>query len=122
MIFCGICRKFDKFHGKQQNAMANLETGNAIQSLKDISSIRDIHKTLKYVDEFSELKNDEIQKEHTSLSLDLSMHFDFPERTCTYASLSFSAYLHSQKQFGSRSDPNGIQERMFRQSKKLCML
>ena len=56
MIFCGICRKFDKFHGKQQNAMANLETGNAIQSLKDISSIRDIHKTLKYVDEFSELK------------------------------------------------------------------
>ena len=27
MIFCGICRKFDKFHGKQQNAMANLETG-----------------------------------------------------------------------------------------------
>ena len=28
MIFCGICRKFDKFHGKQQNAMANLETGN----------------------------------------------------------------------------------------------
>ena len=29
MIFCGICRKFDKFHGKQQNAMANLETGNS---------------------------------------------------------------------------------------------
>ena len=27
MIFCGICRKFDKVHGKQQNAMANLETG-----------------------------------------------------------------------------------------------
>ena len=27
MIFCGICRKFDKLHGKQQNAMANLETG-----------------------------------------------------------------------------------------------
>ena len=27
MIFCGICRKFDKFHGKQQNAMANPETG-----------------------------------------------------------------------------------------------
>ena len=27
MIFCGIRRKFYKFHGKQQNAMANLETG-----------------------------------------------------------------------------------------------
>ena len=27
MIFYGISRKFYKFHGKQQNAMANLETG-----------------------------------------------------------------------------------------------
>ena len=27
MILCGIFRKFDKFHGKQQNAMTNLETG-----------------------------------------------------------------------------------------------
>ena len=27
MIFCGIRRKIYKFHGKQQNAMANLETG-----------------------------------------------------------------------------------------------
>ena len=27
MIFHGISRKFYKFHGKQQNAMANLETG-----------------------------------------------------------------------------------------------
>ena len=32
-------------------------------------------------------------------------------------SLSFSLYL--QKRFGSRSDPNGIQERMFRQF-KIC--
>ena len=30
MIFCGIRRKFYKFHGKQQNAMANLETGWAV--------------------------------------------------------------------------------------------
>ena len=49
-----------------------------VQSLKDISSIRifckDIHETLKYIDEFSELKkNDEIQKEHLSLSLSLSL-------------------------------------------------
>ena len=28
MIFCGIRRKFYKFHGNQQNAMANLETGH----------------------------------------------------------------------------------------------
>ena len=49
---------------------------NVIQSLKDISSVifffffcKDIHETLKYVDELSELKNDEIQKEHASLSL-----------------------------------------------------
>ena len=32
-------------------------------------------------------------------------------------SLSFSLYLNLQKPFGSRSDPNGIQERMFRQFK-----
>ena len=30
MIFCGIRRKFYKFHGKQQNAMANLETGGSL--------------------------------------------------------------------------------------------
>ena len=45
-----------------------------IQSLKDILSInffcKDIHESLKYVDELSEVKkNDEIQKEHASLSL-----------------------------------------------------
>ena len=44
------------------------------------------------------------------------MHFDFPERI----SLSFSLYLNLQKLFGSRSDPNGIQERMFHQFKNLC--
>ena len=53
---------------------------NVIQSLKDISSIifffcKDIHESLKYVDELSELKkNDEIQKEHASLSLSLSLY------------------------------------------------
>ena len=35
-------------------------------------------------------------------------------------SLSFSLHLHLQKQFRSRSDPNGIQERMFRQLKFMC--
>ena len=62
-----------------------------------------------------------------SLSLSLSLstcqsvdHFDFPERISMYQSLSlsFSLHLHLQKRFGSRSDPNGIQERMFRQLKK----
>ena len=42
---------------------------NVIQSLKDISSInffcKDIHESLKYVDELSELKKYEIQKEHS---------------------------------------------------------
>ena len=51
---------------------------NVIQSHKDISSIKifckDIHEFLKYVDELSELKNDEIQKEHASLSLYLSIY------------------------------------------------
>ena len=36
-------------------------------------------------------------------------------------SLSFSLNIHLQKRFGSRSDPNGIQERMFRQFKNLRM-
>ena len=46
---------------------------NVMQSPKDISSIKifckDIHESLKYVDELSELTNDKIQKEHASLSL-----------------------------------------------------
>ena len=47
---------------------------NVIQSLKDISSIKivckDIHESLKYVDEVSRVKkNDDIQKEHASLIL-----------------------------------------------------
>ena len=37
------------------------------------------------------------------------MHFDFPERVCMYQSLSLSLSIY----IGSRSDPNGIQERMF---------
>ena len=71
--------------------------------------------------EIHELEIDEIQKEHTSLSLDLSMHFDFPKGcACTSLSLSLSLFLclHLQKRFGSRSDPNGIQERMFHKLKK----
>ena len=37
-------------------------------------------------------------------------------------SLSFFLNLHLQKRFGSRSDPNGTQERMFRQFKNVCIL
>ena len=103
---------------------------NVIQSLKDISSIRifckDIHETLKYVDELTEIINDKIKKKaHLSLSLsllvDLLMHFDFPERMCMYQSLSLFSLFTLQKRLGSRSDPNGIQERMFPQFKNLCM-
>ena len=97
-----------------------------IQSLKDIASVnfflQRYTRNFQYLDEFSEFKNDEIQKEHTfslSLLVNLSMHFDFCERMCIYQSL--SPRLNLQKRFGSRSDPNGIQERMFRQFKKLCM-
>ena len=58
---------------------------NVIQSLKVISSIKffckDIHESLKYVDELSELKkNDEIQKEHTSLSLSLSLYLSIDRK------------------------------------------
>ena len=46
---------------------------NVMQPPKDTSSIKifckDIRESLKYVDELSELTNDEIQKEHASLSL-----------------------------------------------------
>ena len=70
-------------------------------------------------------KNDEIQNEHISLSLSLSLYLSicrctliFPKGcACTSLSLSFSLHLHLQKRFRSRSDPNGIQERMFRQLK-----
>ena len=63
---------------------------------------KDIHETLKYVDEFSVLKINEIQKEHTSLSpslslslfVDLSMHFDFTEMMCMHQSLSLSLFIH----------------------------
>ena len=56
------------------------------------------------------------------LLVDLSMYFDFPRKDVhVHVSLSFSLYLHLQKRFGSRSDPNGIQERRFRQFKDLCM-
>ena len=55
---------------------ANAVYNDVIQSLKDNSSIKI----------YTELKNDEIHKEHISLSLSLylSMHFDFPERMCMY--------------------------------------
>ena len=84
----------------------------------------EFHKTLKYVDEFSELKkNDEHTSLYLSLSLlvDLSMQFDFHQMIYMYQSLSLFLYLHLQKRLGSRSDPNGVQERMFRQFKNLCM-
>ena len=58
-----------------------------------------------------------------SLLVDLSMLFDFPERMCMYQSLSLSLSIYICKNGldPSRSDPNGIQERMFRQFKKLYM-
>ena len=53
---------------------------NVIQSLKDISSIKffckDIHESLKYVDELSELKKMTKLKKNTHLSLSLSLIVD----------------------------------------------
>ena len=52
------------------------------------------------------------------------MHFDFSERMCMHQSnsLSFSLFTFAKKRFGSRSDPNGTRERMFRQFKNVCIL
>ena len=53
---------------------------NVMQSLKDISSInffsKDIHESLKYVDELSELKKMTKFKKNTHLSLSLSLLVD----------------------------------------------
>ena len=81
---------------------------------------KDLHETLKYVGKFSESKNDEIKKKthtHASLSLSLSTcrSADALPKGCACTSLSLFLCLHLQKRFGSRSDPNGTQERMFRQ-------
>ena len=57
---------------------------------------------------------------HLSLPLNLSIcrcTLIFP-KGCACTSIYLFLYLHLQKRFGSRSDPNGIQERMFRQFKK----
>ena len=47
-----------------------------------------------------------------------------PPRTCrsAYGMLTLmSLSLHLQTRFRSRSDPNGIQNRMFRQFKNVCI-
>ena len=64
---------------------------------------------------------------YLSLSLSLSLFTYLPIRRCTLIfakvcactslSLSLSLFTFAKKRFGSRSDPNGTQERMFRQFK-----
>ena len=70
-------------------------------------------------------KTDENSKRtHTSLSLSLSTCRSADAMftlTRLHQSLSLSLSSHLQTQFGSRSDPKGIQDRMFRQFKKVCM-
>ena len=92
---------------------------NVTQSLKDIWSIKivckDIHESLKYVDELSELKNDEIQKEHASLSLSLYLLIDRKYAKCRtkadahdkmgfqYISISVDiVWSHARIQWGDR--------------------
>ena len=80
---------------------------------------KDIHEALKFIDEFSELKKMTKFKKNTHLSLSLSLYLSICR--CTLIFPKGCLYLHLQKRFGSRSDPNGIQERMFRQFKNLCI-
>ena len=100
---------------------------NVIQSLKDISSIRFFLQ--RYTQNFVirrrvlRVKKMTKFKMNTSLSLFLStcrsvdaLWFSRKD-VHVPVSLSFSLHLHLQKRFRSRSDPNGIQERMFRQLK-----
>ena len=101
---------------------------NVIQSLKDISSIKifckDIHESFKYVDKLSELKNDEIQKEHTSLSLYLSIYRKYAKcRTKAdahdkmgfqYISISVDIVRsHARIQRGDRPPPEKSQKHRF---------
>ena len=82
---------------ENQNA---LSAYNVADVLKIRFFCKDIHETLKYAAEFSRVKIMTKFKKNTHLSLsllvELSMHFDFPERM----SLSFFLYLHLQKRFG----------------------
>ena len=82
--------------------------------------------TLKYVDEFSELKkwrNSKRTQISHSLSTCRSIDALWFSRKDVHipVSLSFSLYLKLQKRFGSRSDQKGIPERMVPQFKNLCM-
>ena len=76
---------------------------------------KDLHETLKYVDEFSELKKMMKFKMNThtyislSLLVNLPMHVDFPKRMCMHQSPSLSlsprlSLYTFAKQFGSRSE------------------
>ena len=76
---------------------------NETKSLEDISSIRIIckdilHETLKYVDEFSELKNDQIKKEPLSLYLSICRcTLIFPKGyACTSLSLFLSLFTFAK--------------------------
>ena len=72
--------------------------------------------------EFLKKKFVNINVNSLSLLVDPLMHFDFSRKDVhAPVSLSLSLNLHLQKRFGSRSDPNGIQEIMFRQFKNLCI-
>ena len=51
------------------NAVYNvIQSPNRQGHLVDQIFCKDIHESMKYIDEFFELKNDEIRKEHASLS------------------------------------------------------
>ena len=85
---------------ENQNAFACSPSAQML-FVVDQNFCKDIHKTLKYVDQFSELKMTKFKKNtHLSLSISLSllvdllMHFDFPKRMCMYQSLSLSLSIY----------------------------
>ena len=107
---------------KPKRFRAQMPTSTSRQTLKDIS--HDQNFFAKFCRRNFKVKKIMKFRKNTHTHLDPPMHFDFPERMCMHPSpppppLSLS--LHLQKRFGSRSDPNGIQETMFRQFKNLRM-
>ena len=64
------------------------------------------------------------KRTQASLSLSLSLYLSIRRwNVFTLMCMQQSLYLslHLQTRFGSRSDPNGIQNRMFRQFKNVCI-
>ena len=134
-LLCSLVSDYRWIAPLYGSSLPSAQMPNSSLYCNTVTSIRifckDLRETLKYVGKFSELKlNDEIQKEHTRISLSLSLStcrsanaFWFSRKDVhAPVSLSLFLYLQLQRRFGSRSDPYGTQERTFRKLKKLCII